>query len=162
MVLSLLILVGATVILHVLVHYFLYDLISAPFNITYYLVTYGSITSNVQKRTWLFYFMGLLMVIVFSYLFLGIVTAYLSWVTIRHPDNFFMKIFAVVLATGIVSRFKEKRRQMLLQDISYNYIPSVFIAPYIYAVTFVISVILLVFPHLLNKYWSWAVFGQTL
>lgn len=98
------------------------------------------------------------MIIVFSYLFLGLVSAYLGWVTTRHPDSLFMKISAIVFATGIVSRFKEKWRKMLIQDISYNYIPSVYIAPYISPIVFIASIALLVCPELINKYWSWAPF----
>jgi len=153
MIVSLLILIGITIVAHLALHYFLFDLLAAPFNLFYYKVTNGE-----YKRNLPFYFLCLVLVAGFSYLFLGIVSSYLSWTTIRHPNSLFMKIAALTLASGIVSRFKDKSRQMILQDISYSYIPSVYAAPYISLIVFVFSVWLLVSPELMVRFWPWAPF----
>ncbi|SFC31196.1 hypothetical protein SAMN05421747_10857 [Parapedobacter composti] len=153
MIVSLLILIGITIVTHLAVHYFLFDLLAAPFNVLYYKITNGEYKWNL-----IFYFLCLVLVAGFSYLFLGVVSSYLSWITIRHPNSLFMKIAAITFASGIVSRFKDKSRQMTLQDISYSYIPSVYAAPYISLVVFIFSIGLLLFPELMVRFWSWAPF----
>lgn len=163
MIQSILILIVATIVAHLLIHYLLYDLIGGPFNVLYERVTYDTDTVNhrVYKRTWLFYAICLVLTIICWYLLSALVAAYLSWTTAKHPNSAIMTIIAMVLPTSILSRFSTKRRQMLQIDPSYNYLPSVYIAPILFWLGLGMSLVFVRCPEFASEYWAWALLGGT-
>lgn len=151
MIITLLILLIATLILGAIFKYFLYDILSIPLNGLY---AYYSKNGQYIKQAYVSGFGAIFLIFIYTYLFSGICASFLSWTISEHENSFFLKVTSLTLASGIPFSLRRKAINMLSQDYSYSRVPSVMAVLYFPFLVFVISIIMLVFPSIM-KFWSW-------
>ncbi|GEM_PF-5233515 len=154
MIIDILILSAISVVLYFIIP-FICDLISLPFNMFSFRRLKDENDFGIHfKPKWYDLFLAFLAFCVFTYLFAGICVSYFSWMKERHPDSFFAKSIAVAIGAAVSSSFSRKAGKMILENASMAYLPSVLGATYVKTATYIICVLLLVFPKLI-QYWPW-------
>lgn len=154
MLLTILILLCITAVMYLILP-LVYDIISAPFN---YGVSKGILEEAhfgiPYKPKWYSIVLFFLVLLIASYLFIGISMSYMDWATARHQDSVFIKIFSVSLGTSISLSLRQKSIKMISQEPVVQYVPSILAALWIPRVVALFIVLILIFPKL-DKYWSW-------
>lgn len=125
-------------VLSLVFRFFLYDILCLPFNGVY---AYFSAKGDQVKQIVASNIGAFLVLMVFTYLFSGIVASFLSWAIIKHPDSDFFRISSIAISLGVPYSLRNASLKGVKLDPSSAIIPSIYASFWIPYPVFVISIL---------------------
>ena len=132
----------------------LYDILCIPINYIYAIRQKSDPYNQLGSTRAISMVGGLILLIIFTYLFTGLSSSFLSYGISINSDSFLFQSFTIALALGTPFALKDRAGDILRQDVNSIDIPSVFACPWLPYTTSCTSLILLLEPAMM-KYWWW-------
>ena len=154
---TIIILIITSAIISMSLKFFLYDILCLPVNFVYYKKRKSDFYNQNDGSQIISFLGGVLLIILFTYLFTGISASFLSYATIRSGNSTFLKCASIAIALGSPFALKDRTRSLLRLNAESINIPSVFASIWFSYTALITSFLILFFPELM-RFWNWMPF----